>query len=284
MNRKFPNRKLLCNSAILVAVVAYTAFATGQTEKPRTDSAPSAVNESSDDSLRGVYPNLPPNQPPEAVLRGKQLFKANCSFCHGTDATGGNGGPDLLRSVLVNHDERGELIAPVIREGRVGKGMPRFSLPSSKILDLVAFLHQRNRDARLRFTYKVPNVAVGDVAAGKVYFDLHCASCHSVTGDLAGLAKKYTSDDLQQRWIDPPPVPIDVTVSLPSGQEISGKIQHIDEFNVALFDDRGTYYSFVIRSEIHVKISDPLDGHYKLLQQLSDVEMHNVTTYLESLK
>jgi hypothetical protein len=33
-----------------------------------------------------------------------------------------------------------------------------------------------------------------------------------------------------------------------------------------------------------VEIQDPLDGHRKLLEQLSDTEMHDVTTFLGTLK
>src|SRR5580693_8363979 len=37
-----------------------------------------------------------------AIDRGKLLFSINCSFCHGSDARGGDGGgPNLLRSQLV---------------------------------------------------------------------------------------------------------------------------------------------------------------------------------------
>jgi len=143
-----------------------------------------------DQSLRSIYPNLPPDQDPAAVARGKDLYGANCAFCHGKEATGGNSGPDLLRSVLVNHDEKGELIGPVIRQGRTSKGMSGFNLGDSQISDLVAFLHQRNRDARLRFTYKVSSVAIGDPLAGKAYFESHCAACHAANHDLLGIASK----------------------------------------------------------------------------------------------
>jgi len=239
-----------------------------------------------DDSLRGIYPNLPPNQDPAAVARGKDLYSAKCAFCHGQEATGGNTGPDLLRSVLVNHDEKGELIGPVIREGRTGKGMPGFNLANSQISDLVAFLHQRNRDARLRFTYKVPSVAIGDALAGKAYFELHCVTCHPVNHDLAGIASKYKGDGLQQRWLDPggQSADVTVTVTLPIGQKYIGKLKHLDEFSVSLYDSQGNYRSFPLNSKTKVEIQDPLEGHRKLLEQLSDTDMHDVTTYLETLK
>jgi hypothetical protein len=33
-----------------------------------------------------------------------------------------------------------------------------------------------------------------------------------------------------------------------------------------------------------VAVKDPLEAHLKLLNQLTDADMHNVTTYLETLK
>jgi cytochrome c oxidase cbb3-type subunit 3 len=279
--RRSPVR-ILGIATIVVACIASSGAQAPKNQNQKASSA--ATSQSADDSLRSIYPNLPPNQDPAAVARGKPVFETNCAFCHGADATGGNGGPDLLRSVLVNHDERGELIAPVIREGRLSKGMPGFGLSDTQVSDLVAFLHQRNRDARLRFTYKVPNVAVGNAADGKAYFESHCGACHSVTGDLAGIAAKYHGDDLQQRWIGPASQPVQLTLTLPSGKSYAGRLQHLDEFNTSLVDAQGVYHSFRLTPETHVQITDPLEAHYQLLQHLSDRDMHNVTTYLETLK
>jgi mono/diheme cytochrome c family protein len=275
---------ILCG--LLVISIFWPTRSTAQEKKEPNATASEPTNAGAiDESLRSIYPNLPPDQDPASVARGKDLYDANCAFCHGKEATGGNSGPDLLRSVLVNHDEKGELIGPVIHQGRTGKGMPGFNLPDNQISDLVAFLHQRNRDARLRFTYKVPSVAVGDSVAGKAYFDSHCAACHAGSPALAGIASKYQGDELQQRWLDPRrPADVTVSVSLSTGQKYSGKLKHLDEFNVSLYDSQGNYRSFPLNSETKVEIQDPLDGHRKLLEQLSDKDMHDVTTFLETLK
>ena len=271
----------------LAILISCAASSTAQEKKePNTPASEPENSGAADDSLRSIYPNLPPNQDRAAVARGKDLYGANCAFCHGKEATGGNTGPDLLRSVLVNHDEKGELIGPVIRQGRTSKGMPGFDLPNSQISDLVAFLHQRNRDARLRFTYKVPSVAIGDALAGKAYFALHCTTCHSANHGLAGIASKYRGDELQQRWLDPNGQSADVTVivTLSTGQKYTGRLKHLDEFSVSLYDSQGNYRSFPRNSETKVETQDPLDGHRKLLEQLSDADMHDVTTFLETLR
>jgi cytochrome c oxidase cbb3-type subunit III len=284
-------KALRLTDVILCGLLAISTFcparSTAQEKKePNATGSEPARAGAIDESLRSIYPNLPPDQDSAAVARGKDLYGANCAFCHGKEATGGNSGPDLLRSVLVNHDEKGELIGPVIRQGRASKGMPGFDLGDSQISDLVAFLHQRNHDARLRFTYKVSSVAIGDPLAGKAYFESHCAACHAANHDLVGIASKYQGDELQQRWLDPGGQSADVivTITLSIAQKYTGKLKHLDEFSVSLYDSQGNYRSFALNSKAKVEIQDPLDGHRKLLEQLSDTDMHNVTTFLETLK
>ena len=45
--------------------------------------------------------------------------------------------------------------------------------------------------------------AHGDAKAGEAYFQAHCANCHSPTGDLAHVAKKYEPVALQSRFLYP---------------------------------------------------------------------------------
>lgn len=244
------------------------------------------------EQMRKIWPNLPPNQNAADVARGRSLFENNCSFCHGTDASGGNGGPDLMRSVLVNHDEHGDLIGPTVRNGRADKGMPAFkNFTDVQVQDLVAFLHQQNRDDRIRSSYKISHVAVGNASAGNIYFQSHCIQCHSPSRDLAGIATKLNSGALQQLWLNPAAnmtatkaVPWKtVTVTLPSGQKLMGTLQHIDEFDIAFYGASG-YHSFPIGPGLSAQVHNPLAAHEQLLHDLTDTNMHDVTTYLETLK
>ena len=41
------------------------------------------------------------------IENGGNLFMQNCAFCHGKDAGGGETGPDLTRSKLVEGDKNG---------------------------------------------------------------------------------------------------------------------------------------------------------------------------------
>src|SRR5580765_7734718 len=60
------------------------------------------------------------------VREGEVRFGAQCGFCHGKDAAGGESGPDLTRADLVAQDSNGDKLAPVIRAGRPNSGMPAF--------------------------------------------------------------------------------------------------------------------------------------------------------------
>src|SRR5580692_3187587 len=105
--------------SILVAICAAALLASAQT---LTDSFPQ---------------HAPADQ--ASIDRGKALYGVHCNFCHGSDARGGEGGPNLLRSDLVLNDQNGELIAPVVQNGR-GE-MPKLELTAAQVSDVAAFIH-----------------------------------------------------------------------------------------------------------------------------------------------
>jgi len=234
-----------------------------------------------------------------AVERGQKTFVARCGFCHGSNANGGESGPDLVRSVLALDDEGGDKIGPVIRSGRPDKGMPAFPLPDDQIKDVAAFLRSRQQAAIDRGSYTIQNIVTGDAKKGQAYFNGagRCNTCHSPTGDLAGIAAKYDPVALQSRFLypgarrprrgeGPPPktVPTPVTVTLASGQTATGTLQYIDDFNVALRDASGAYRSFEREAGVKVDVRDPLAAHEELLKKYTDADMHNLVAYLVTLK
>jgi cytochrome c oxidase cbb3-type subunit 3 len=225
-----------------------------------------------------------------AVERGQKVFSANCGFCHGTAAQGGDTGPDLVRSPLALDDEKGDKIGPVILQGRAGKGMPAFHLPPEQIQDIAAFLRSRQQAAIDRNAYTIQNVVTGDAQKGREYFNAHCGSCHSPSGDLAGLNKKYDPVGLQSRFLYPRPRPDatasrpQVTVTLATGKSFTGTLEYQDDFNVALRDAAGEYRSFSRDDKLKVDVRDPLAGHAELLKKYSDADMHNIVAYLVTIK
>src|SRR5262249_13144138 len=84
-----------------------------------------------------------PPAPSAQVTAGQTLFAAQCGFCHGRDATGGQTGPDLTESALVAADVGGDKISAVVRTGRPEKGMPPFSLSETDMAAVVAYIHSQ---------------------------------------------------------------------------------------------------------------------------------------------
>jgi cytochrome c oxidase cbb3-type subunit 3 len=80
-----------------------------------------------------------------------------------------------------------------------------------------------------------------------------------------------------------PPAPTKVTVHLPSGEGVSGTLDHLDEFAVTLHDSSGWYHSFP-REDVKVDVQDPRAAHAALLPACTDDDMHNMLAYLETLK
>lgn len=231
-----------------------------------------------------------------AAARGGKLYDQECIGCHGAKARGAQNGPDLVRSLTVLHDRYGSVLGPYLHKGHpMQDGGSTTSLSDAQILDLSHFLHLQLNDTLRSGPYtKILNVLTGDPKAGEVYFSAHCASCHSPTGDLAGIASKYDPATLQQRFLFPrtlsfepgaaPPKPTTITVTTPDGQTVTGVLDKIDDFDVSLRDSSGEYHSWKRTPALKIEKHDPYAAHIELLDQLTDKDVHDVVAYLETLK
>jgi cytochrome c oxidase cbb3-type subunit 3 len=230
---------------------------------------------------------------PELVAAGRTRFAANCGFCHGPDATGGSGGGDLTRSELVAGDERGNRIVPVVRAGRAEAGMPGFpALADADLAAIVAFVHDQKAKAEAavggRRSVEVADVLTGDARAGRRYFESACTSCHSASGDLAGLASRIEGLALLRRMLYPGgqagggrrPT---ATVTMRDGETIAGEVAYRDEFTIAVIDGEGRYRSWP-SERVRFTIDDPLQAHVAQLARYTDETMHDVLAYLHTLR
>jgi cytochrome c oxidase cbb3-type subunit 3 len=221
----------------------------------------------------------------EAAAAGGSLFQQNCAFCHGRDAGGGETGPDLTRSKLVTADVGGDKIGDVVLHGRPDKGMPAFNFSTEQITNLAAFIHAQQTKAMAqsgkRKGVDVSDLQTGNVEAGKAYFNGAggCATCHSPTGDLAGIASRYEGLQLEERMLYPKDVKNKVTVTLPSGETVAGTLEYLDEFTVGLKDATGTYRSWRV-SDVKVKVDAPV----ALFPKYTDADIHNLMAYIQTLR
>jgi cytochrome c oxidase cbb3-type subunit 3 len=231
----------------------------------------------------------PPSAPPAVVERGKSLFAQDCAFCHGRDGGGGESGPNLMDSDLVTSDVRGNKIGPVVRNGRPESGMPAFKLSPQEITALAAFLHGQKKKFESRpggrRGVSVSDLQTGNVESGKQYFNGPgtCSSCHSPTGDLAGVARRFRGLELEKRMLYPRNAPATVTVTLPSGETVSGKLAYQDEFTIGMIDAAGWYQSWPANS-IKYTINAPAEAHVELLGKYTDDDVHNLMAYLQTLR
>lgn len=261
---------------------------------------------------------------PKLISRGEALYGVSCRGCHGADLRGGDlGGPNLLRSQWVFNDQAGELIKPIVQQGRATPGMtpmPALALPDDDVRAVAAYLHTvlataQGQGAPPPGAEEVElDILVGDAAIGRAYFEEQCASCHSASGDLRGIASRVGStENLQNSWVagrrwgrpsaatgpssrpavpaNAPPDPsrrqVTVTVISNHGERVSGTLMRIDDFIVSLRDANGLHRSFPrtgAAAVTAVAIDDPLRRHRELLSELNDATMHDVTAYLATLK
>jgi cytochrome c oxidase cbb3-type subunit 3 len=269
-------------------------IARGQAAQAPQAPAPRASSAESPASQAPPQTTTPQSYPQAQIDAGQAVFLQNCAFCHGRDAGGGETGPDLTRSAVVAADVRGDKIGPVVRGGRVDKGMPAFNLSDQDFMAVVAFIHDQKTKADSeeggRQHVSAADLDTGNADAGKEFFNGagKCSTCHSPTGDLAGIATQLQGLALLQRMLYPgggrgaAPVAT-VTVTLPNGQTMSGKLAYRDEFTIALRDDAGGYHSWPT-NEVKFTVNDPLQAHAEMLGKYTDGEMHNVLAYLQTLK
>jgi cytochrome c oxidase cbb3-type subunit 3 len=107
----------------------------------------------------------------DALDVGQRLFLQNCAQCHGSNAMGGQGFPNLTDDDWLYGGEPSN-IKTTLREGRQGN-MPAFGEQFSdkeinELANYVASLSGRERDADL-------------VEAGKANFAV-CSACHGADG------------------------------------------------------------------------------------------------------
>ena len=243
----------------------------------------------------------PPGDP-ALIERGKTLYSISCQGCHGADLRGGDlGGPNLLRSQVVLSDQDGELILPIVQGARQATGMPAISMTADDVKATATYIHSvvataKGQGAPPDVGIAPTTILVGDAAAGQQYFAAKCSSCHSVTGDLQGIATRYPDPKLlQNRWVagggggrgatNSDRRTVTVKVTKPSGEVVEGRLVRIDDFLVTLANADDSLAT--IRRDgdkPKVDVTDPMQAHRDLLAVYTDKNMHDVTAYLVTVK
>ena len=242
----------------------------------------------------GAYPSRPPADP-QVVARGKELFSANCASCHAADLRGTERGINLVRSQMILDDQDGELIGPFLSSTHAAGAAPKMNWTPDQMKDIATYMHtfENYRNVIL----PPGSILVGNAQAGQTYFNAHCSSCHSVTGDLQGVATRYsTPKALQNALVSgsgggrgfgaaSSARATTVTITMASGQKLEGRLVRQDDFLVTYADAEGVEHTITRKGDVpKVEIHDPMKGHKDLLRVFTDDDIHNLTAYLETMK
>lgn len=258
-------------------------------------------------AAKTAIPQPPPPPDPGAVSRGREIYAVNCTVCHGPAGRGGGeSGTDLGQSMIAvaldaSRPGGGQLGA-FLKVGRPERRMPAFTFTDADVVALSAFL-RATLPPPFGGRGQIQAVVVGDPKAGAAYFSGagRCATCHAPDRDLKGIGSRLPVATIQGRILVPrgsggyppsflsPPDPGEpqktVTVTLPSGERISGTLLWITDFHVTFKDGGGVRRTIARRGDVPaVEVVDPLQYHIDHMKTLTDEAMHDLTAYLVSLK
>ena len=260
---------------------------------------PTAPGTEEQEQVGGFVPGQkrPPIDPAQAA-HGKTLYGVNCQVCHGKDLRGGDmGGPNLLRSQVTLSDQNGELIVPIIQGSRQAMGMPAIGLNVEDSKTVAAYVRSViatiGRQGTPPGKQQPLNIVVGSAIDGRAYFVSNCARCHSSEGDLQAIASRITDPKLlQATWLmgsgrtgSGVGLLAKAMVTLPSGEKVEGTLVRMDDFLITMKLNDGTTRSFRRNGDLpRVIVRDPLKAHKDMLSVYTDKDIHDVTTYLVTLK
>ena len=176
---------------IFAALILLFAAGSGwsQTDKPKVDAGG-------------------PVAPTAALERGRTVYVlSSCHFCHGIDLTGASmGAADLMHDQMIGADQNGNIIGAIVLAGlpNLQTSMPRYAdLTKQQIEDLAGYVHYLRQQGRYKELIAA-DLSSGDAAVGQKYFEsAGCTSCHSASGDLANVGKKYDSAALRAHFLRP---------------------------------------------------------------------------------
>jgi cytochrome c oxidase cbb3-type subunit 3 len=205
-----------------------------------------------------------------------------------------------LRSQVALSDLHGELIVPIIQGARQKMGMPKIGISIADSGAVAAYVRSVIETIQGQGAppteHEPPNIVIGNASEGRAYFSVKCSGCHSATGDLRGIATKITDPKkLQAAWVaggrerddseETGPRTVTAAITLPSGENVTGKLLHLDDFLVVIQFPDGTEHSYERQGDSpKVVVHDPMQMHRELLSQYTDKDIHDVTAYLVTLK
>ncbi|MEO8026744.1 MAG: c-type cytochrome [Bryobacteraceae bacterium] len=226
--------------------------------------------------------------PAEGAARGKKLFAAHCSSCHGTGGTGGRG-PNLATPAL-KHGTSIEAIAGIVAQGIPGTEMPgSWVLGPKEVVDIAVFV-------RSLAVVKEEKLA-GDAAKGAAVFHGkgNCWACHIVQGkgmangpELSRVGGQRSAAYLREAILDPgaqvAPEYLMVQATPRLGKPVLGLRVNEDSFTIQIQDMAGGRHSLEKRDLKDLKKFAKQSAMPDFKNNLTGDEVENLVAYLASLR
>lgn len=228
-----------------------------------------------------------PFQSPDDRARGAFFFRSQCASCHGADATGGAGGPNLTTGTF-RHAASDEGLFKVITKGVAGTPMPGFSMNGREIWQIVGFLRSLSAT-------RMAEQSKGDVAKGKSLVAAQkCSGCHWLNGagaprglDLTVVGARLSVGELKRALTEPS---AEVAPQywlwegkLKSGETIKGHRLNEDTFSLQIMDSagklRGVDKAVLAEQKLERRSAMP-----SFKDKLSEAQINDIVAYLVTLK
>ncbi len=223
---------------------------------------------------------------PADIQAGKQLYRVNCSNCHGPSGDSVSG-VDLGHGKFRRASTDDEIVAIMV-QGIRDTPMPPANLSDSQAHQVVAYLRSLAAPTDT-------SASKADLARGKALFETKgCMDCHRVHGegsrvgpDLTNIGARRKRDAIEESIVDPNaeilPENRYLQVVTRDGTTITGRILNEDTFSLQLIDSKERLLSLQKSdlTKFEFLKNSPMPS-YK--DKLSGEELTDLVGYLASLK
>jgi putative heme-binding domain-containing protein len=221
----------------------------------------------------------------QAIEEGHEIYNRTCTSCHGVNGAAGARAPALAGKRGYQHSTDASIF-DAIHDGIPGSGMPPFSLETTEIWKVVAYIRSLRASASDTF---VP----GNAAHGEQIFwgKGNCGSCHMIGGrggilgpDLSSIGEERTlrriRDALTQPSSQIPDGYRPVEVVTAHGRRVSGILKNENNFSLQLLDSHDQLQLFTRDElrEVRYKQSSLMPANYD--KTLSSADLQDLLAFL----
>jgi cytochrome c oxidase cbb3-type subunit 3 len=228
-----------------------------------------------------------PEYPPTDIEAGRQIYQANCSFCHGPE---GDGVPGVnFGSGRFRRGSTDDQLVRIVLGGIPGTAMPPSNFSEGQAGTIVAYLRSLATSGGL-------GVTLGDAVRGRSVFEGkgQCNTCHSVNGvgsrvgpNLTEIGTLRRAVELQRSLLEPgaevKPDNRTVRAVTRDGTTVTGRLLNQDNFSLQLLDSSERLVSLDKSSlrEYAIVKDSPMPSYR---ETLSASELADLLGYLVTLK